>query len=141
MLAGAVTLVIGGAAGDRALLRLSAPEGFGWIPVASAAETPPGTVKRFVANDMVGHLMNIGGKLWALSAVCTHQACLLDWEPATQLFACNCHGAAFNANGTQHPIPTYDHVLQPLTRMPTATLNGRIFVQLPPPDVPSISPY
>ncbi|MDE3075389.1 MAG: Rieske 2Fe-2S domain-containing protein [Chloroflexota bacterium] len=140
-LAAALALLFGGAAGDRLALRLSqASPGPGWIPVASAAELTPGVVRRFAHAGVVGHVLNIGGKLWALSAVCTHQACLLNWQPAAQLFECPCHGAAFNPDGTQHPIPTYQRILPSLQRLPAMAANGQVFVHIPG-DPPAPSSY
>ncbi|MGH2519921.1 MAG: ubiquinol-cytochrome c reductase iron-sulfur subunit, partial [Chloroflexota bacterium] len=106
----ALGLLVAGGIGDR-LVQLGtrvSPQP-GWVPITTPRILTPGRVMRFVAQDMVGHVLNIGGQVWALSAVCTHQACLLDWQAQTRTFDCGCHGAAFNADGTQHPLPTYPH--------------------------------
>jgi Rieske Fe-S protein len=39
-----------------------------------------------------------GGKLFALSSVCTHRRCLVDAEPNHSFF-CSCHGSTFASNG------------------------------------------
>ena len=39
-----------------------------------------------------------GGKLFALSSVCTHRHCLVDVEP-NRSFLCPCHGSTFNPDG------------------------------------------
>jgi cytochrome b6-f complex iron-sulfur subunit len=106
----------------------------GWVPVARAAELPPGSVKRFIAGDVEGHVMNIGGRIWALSAICTHQACLLDWQAARQEFVCGCHGAEFDPSGRQVGIDDYKTPLPPLAKIPVQQLNGTIYV------VPADSP-
>lgn len=36
------------------------------------------------------------GDLAAYSAVCTHQACLVAYQPETQKLACPCHGSVFD---------------------------------------------
>lgn len=40
-----------------------------------------------------------GGKLHALSAVCTHLGCLVKWMPNEDIFFCPCHAGVFDANG------------------------------------------
>ncbi len=100
----------------------------GWVPVARAAELTPGTVKRFVAGDVDGHIMNIGGKIWALSAVCTHMACLLDWSSDRGEFLCGCHGAQFDTEGHQTGVDDYKVPLPPLARIPVEQRDGTIYV-------------
>jgi Rieske Fe-S protein len=43
-------------------------------------------------------LIRQGGKLFALSAICTHRQCKLNAE-ADRTFYCKCHGSTFDANG------------------------------------------
>ena len=38
--------------------------------------------------------------LHAVSAVCTHLACLVSWNPAERSWDCPCHGSRFAADGT-----------------------------------------
>ena len=35
----------------------------------------------------------------ALSAVCTHLGCIVDYRPSEKLFKCNCHGSVFDLTG------------------------------------------
>lgn len=116
--------------GEQSLQRLfgerKAPAG--WVPIARASELPPGTVKRFVAGDKDGHVMNIGGRIWALSAVCTHQACLLNWNGEREEFLCECHGAQFDTSGQQMGIDEYKVPLRPLAKIPVQQLDGTIYV-------------
>ena len=35
----------------------------------------------------------------ALSAVCTHLGCIVEYKPADKLFKCNCHGSVFDLTG------------------------------------------
>ena len=116
--------------GEQVLERVSggAQVPAGWVPVARAADLPPGGVKRFIAGDVEGHVMNIGGRIWALSAICTHQACLLDWQAPRQEFVCGCHGAEFDTSGQQVGIDDYKTPLPPLAKIPIQQLNGTIYV-------------
>jgi nitrite reductase/ring-hydroxylating ferredoxin subunit len=116
--------------GEQALQRVRGGESVpaGWVPVARAAELPPGSVKRFIAGDVEGHVMNIGGRIWALSAICTHQACVLDWQGQEQEFVCGCHGAEFDTTGQQVGIDEYKTPLPSLAKIPVQQLNGTIYV-------------
>jgi Rieske Fe-S protein len=39
------------------------------------------------------------GNLHAVSAVCTHLACIVGWNNAEKSWDCPCHGARFNFDG------------------------------------------
>jgi cytochrome b6-f complex iron-sulfur subunit len=133
-LAGGVATLAAAMFGEQITSRLpghaSVPAG--WVPVAKAAELPPGTVKRFIAQDVEGHIMNIGGNIWALSAICTHMACVLDWQPSENVFMCPCHGAEFGTNGQQTGVDDYGVRLAPLSRIPVQQLDGELYVVLTP---------
>ncbi|MEL6813700.1 MAG: Rieske 2Fe-2S domain-containing protein [Cyanobacteria bacterium J06598_3] len=36
---------------------------------------------------------------YAISAVCTHLGCIVNWDEASQEFACPCHGSRFDSAG------------------------------------------
>lgn len=119
--------------GEQAITRVRGRDQVpaGWVPIAQAADLPPGNVKRFIANDVEGHVMNIGGKIWALSAICTHQACVLEWQPDDEYFQCPCHGAEFDTSGQQMTADGYQKAkLPPLARIPVQQLNGTIYADL-----------
>lgn len=44
-------------------------------------------------------LVNVGGTIHALSAVCTHNGCNNSWSYSAPEFTCGCHGSRFNNNG------------------------------------------
>jgi nitrite reductase/ring-hydroxylating ferredoxin subunit len=123
--AAAATAAIGRGAWQRSSSGGGVPNG--WVPIAQAAELPPGTVKRFTAGGVEGHVVNIGGKIWALSAICTHQACELQWRAEQQEFLCPCHGAEFDTSGEQTGTETYGLNLPPLPRIPVQQANGTIY--------------
>ena len=130
-LAGAAGAVVVCLFGEQALQRVAGQQiPAGWVPVARAAELPPGACKRFIAHDVEGHIMNINGTIWALSAICTHQACVLQWQTRSQTFLCPCHGAQFGANGRQVNEAGYGYSLPPLSRIPVQQRDGRIYVVL-----------
>ncbi|QEM67273.1 Rieske 2Fe-2S domain-containing protein [Geobacter sp. FeAm09] len=65
-----------------------------------------------------------GGGLIALSAVCTHLGCIVQWEKDKQDFLCPCHGGHYSPEGavTAGPPP------KPLTKLPFSVANGTITV-------------
>lgn len=68
-----------------------------------------------------------GGRITALSAVCTHRKCLLRAEP-DHTFKCKCHGSTFDADGevTKGPA-TRDLPTLPLT----TAADGHLIVARP----------
>ena len=64
------------------------------------------------------------GDLVALSAVCTHLGCIVQWEKEKQGFLCPCHAGRFSPEGAviSGPPP------KPLARLPFVVANGSITV-------------
>ncbi len=61
----------------------------------------------------------------AYSAVCTHFACLVKWNPETEMIECPCHEGFFNAvDGSviSGPPPT------PLEEIPVTIMDGNILI-------------
>jgi cytochrome b6-f complex iron-sulfur subunit len=65
-----------------------------------------------------------GGDLIALSAVCTHLGCIVQWEKDKQDFLCPCHGGHYTAEGAviSGPPP------KPLVKLPVTVTNGIITI-------------
>jgi Rieske Fe-S protein len=68
-----------------------------------------------------------GGKLFALSAICTHRKCKLTAEP-DRSFYCKCHGSTFDPSGhvTEGPAKRDLPVFSAVTDE-----NGQLLVKLP----------
>lgn len=53
------------------------------------------------------------GEFVALSAVCTHLGCIVNWRPEEQIFLCPCHAGKFSTTGEvlagppPSPLPSY----------------------------------
>ncbi len=77
---------------------LVAGEGF-WVEVASVEELPPGSALRFSTAAFDGFVVNDGGEVRALSSVCTHMGCTLQYRPEWQDLRCPCHDASFDLTG------------------------------------------
>ena len=70
-----------------------------WAPVAAVDDVPPGTAVRFSTAAFDGFVVNDGGDVRALSSVCTHMGCTLQYRPQWQDLRCPCHGASFDLSG------------------------------------------
>jgi nitrite reductase/ring-hydroxylating ferredoxin subunit len=73
-------------------------EGF-WQAVTTTAALPAGSAVRFSTAAFDGYVVNDGGEVRALSAVCTHMGCTLQYRPNWHDLRCPCHGASFDLHG------------------------------------------
>jgi nitrite reductase/ring-hydroxylating ferredoxin subunit len=71
-----------------------------WVAVARVADLQLGRIQRFSVNGIEGFVLNVGGRISALSAVCTDQGALLEADPSGTRLNCPCHYANFNLDGT-----------------------------------------
>lgn len=70
-----------------------------WTEVASAADVSEGSALRFSTAAFDGFVVNDGGEIRALSSVCTHMGCTLQFRPHQGDLRCPCHGASFDLQG------------------------------------------
>ncbi len=77
---------------------LVAGAGF-WTEVARLEDVPPGSALRFSTVAFDGFVVNDAGTVRALSSVCTHMGCTLQFRPDWQDLRCPCHGASFDLAG------------------------------------------
>ncbi|MGH2380922.1 MAG: ubiquinol-cytochrome c reductase iron-sulfur subunit [Candidatus Limnocylindria bacterium] len=77
---------------------LVAGEGF-WQEVARISDVLEGTAVRFSTAAFDGFVVNDAGEVRALSSVCTHMGCTLQYRPQWQDLRCPCHGASFDLRG------------------------------------------
>lgn len=76
------------------------PDEGSWQAVLASADLPDGAVRPFALSALTGFVERTGGRLRAVSGICTHQGCRLSLaEPPTQL-DCPCHSAVFALDGT-----------------------------------------
>jgi cytochrome b6-f complex iron-sulfur subunit len=86
------------------------------LPVGKAIKTLHQGKPIVVGNTKRGY--------FALSAVCTHLGCLVDWNEKTQQLDCPCHAAKFDTQGNilSGPAP------KPLPSYETVVAGGKIYV-------------
>jgi cytochrome b6-f complex iron-sulfur subunit len=93
--------------------------------VISEKDVPEGDAKFFeYAGSSAVLVRKRGGELVALSAVCTHLGCIVQWEKDKQDFLCPCHAGHYTPDGvvTAGPPP------KPLSKLPFVVANGAITV-------------
>ena len=105
------------------------PDAGVWVPVATMADMKLGTVKRFSANGIEGFLLNVSGRISALSAVCTDQGCILRADANDTELACPCHYAQFDFTGM--PKPGAYHKVTPLPVIQVRTNGDNVEALLP----------
>ncbi len=128
-----VTLLAGGGAAAAAaaawpLYRYLAPAGGGSaaaVVVIPENEVNEGQAKFFqYAGSAAVLVRKRGGELIALSAVCTHLGCIVQWVNEKQEFLCPCHAGLYSAEGAvlSGPPP------KPLAPIPFKVAGGTIRV-------------
>lgn len=89
-------------------------DGGRWYDVAAADELSAGQMKPFTAGGVLGYLVNEGGRLHAVSSICTHMGCRLKPAYGNTGLHCLCHGSQFSTDGTAisgvapGPLPRID---------------------------------
>ncbi|MEO8956402.1 MAG: ubiquinol-cytochrome c reductase iron-sulfur subunit [Ktedonobacteraceae bacterium] len=100
---------------------------------------------RFITDTIVGYVLRTTGQgnhgsekpvreseqIIALSAVCTHMGCLVQWQHADRQFHCPCHGGIFAASGVQVVAPGANRLLPPLPQLATKIEHGNLYVRVP----------
>ncbi len=77
-------------------------------------------------NQSVFIIKNKAGAYLALSDICTHQGCEVDWSSSSHNFECPCHGSAFNSTGQNIAGPAN----RPLPSFTTSVQGERLFVSV-----------
>ncbi len=125
-LAGATTVAVAAAAYPvlQYLAPRSGAQGADKL-VFATTDIPEGEAKFFEYAGAAAVLVKTkSGNIAALSAVCTHLGCIVQWEKDKQDFICPCHGGLYSAEGavTGGPPP------KPLAKIPVSVAEGKITV-------------
>jgi cytochrome b6-f complex iron-sulfur subunit len=107
-----------------------APDHGSWQTVATSAELPDGAVRAFTVGAVTGYVERAGGRLRAVSGICTHQGCRLALAARSARLVCPCHGATFALDGTvlTHRLPV---TLTALPRLAVRETHGAVQVYAP----------
>ncbi|ACI21166.1 ubiquinol-cytochrome c reductase iron-sulfur subunit [Thermodesulfovibrio yellowstonii] len=70
------------------------------------------------------YLVNDGDSIIALSPVCTHLGCFVNFDKNSNEFICPCHGGKYDSEGKVLKCPPKE----PLQRLPVKIENKKIFV-------------
>jgi cytochrome b6-f complex iron-sulfur subunit len=107
------------------------PDGAGiWVAVATVQQMPVGAVKRFTTDAIVGYLRHTSSGFSALSGVCTHMGCLLQWNGTARTYDCPCHGGRFAENGSSAPSSPVWY--SPLAQIATRVQGKNVEIYVPP---------
>jgi cytochrome b6-f complex iron-sulfur subunit len=106
--------------------RMALVERGSWQSVKAVAELPESTPVAFRSGGIEGFLIRRGSQVSALSAVCTHMGCILNYSKFRDRFECPCHGATFRTDG--QPSNPYDHRLPALPALQVRIQRGDVEV-------------
>ncbi len=96
-----------------------------WYDIAAVGEVPPGGIRAFSAGGALGFLLNEAGRLYAVSALCTHMGCRLKPTPDGLGIRCLWHGARFRVDGAVLAGPA----VAPLPRIALRVARGRVYAR------------
>src|SRR5918912_1819839 len=96
-----------------------------WYDIAAADELASGQMKAFAAGGVLGYLINDGGRLHAVSAICTHMGCRLKPAQGGSGLRCLCHGSRFSPDGRVLAGLAPD----PLPRIALRIEGGRVYAR------------
>jgi cytochrome b6-f complex iron-sulfur subunit len=111
---------------QTALVQTSGSWKGSWQPVKALTDLPEGTPIAFRTGAIEGFLIRNGDAVKALSAVCTHMGCILNYSKFRNQFECPCHGATFSTEG--QPSDQYSAPLSPLPSLQVRVQNGQVEV-------------
>ncbi len=83
----------------------------GWKKVAAISDLEKNGITRVTYFDKPVYVFELGGRLTALSGICTHLGCIV--APAGTILKCPCHASSFDSTGkvlggpAPLPLPGY----------------------------------
>jgi nitrite reductase/ring-hydroxylating ferredoxin subunit len=103
----------------------------GWALVGRLQDVPQSGALAFTTPAFGGYVMRDGDRLTALSAICNHLGCRVQWQPESKQFICPCDGAEFDQAGnyltTYYGGPTV--ALDPLTPLAVRLEGDMVYVK------------
>jgi cytochrome b6-f complex iron-sulfur subunit len=113
--------------------RAAAPALSGWSAVGRMQDLPRGGALAFTAGGLSGYVMRDGDQLSALSAICNHLGCRVQWQPERKQFLCPCDDAEFDSTGLylqENYAAAPPVALPPLTRLAVRVESDTVFVKI-----------
>jgi cytochrome b6-f complex iron-sulfur subunit len=101
--------------------------------VAATTDLPDGAVSSCDLGEVTGFVQRAGGRLSAVSGICTHQGCRLRLDAAQHRLRCPCHSTSFALTGelVSHALAVPP---SPLPQLAVRETGGDIEVYAPAPD-------
>jgi len=113
--------------------RAAAPALSGWAAVGRMQDLPQGGALAFTTGGLSGYVMRNGDQLSALSAVCNHLGCHVQWQPGRKQFLCPCDDAEFDSTGLylqENYAAAPPVALPPLTRLAVRVESDTLYVKV-----------
>jgi cytochrome b6-f complex iron-sulfur subunit len=105
----------------------------GWAKVGRLQDVPQGGALAFTTvAGFSGYVMRNGDQLSALSAICNHLGCHVQWQPTNKQFICPCDEAQFDGAGlylAEDYAAAPSVTLKPLTRLAVRAEGDLLYVQ------------
>ena len=76
------------------------------FPTAPPAKFSPSSVEESWKESNAVWMVNVDGRIIAISTVCTHLGCTPNWLNSENKFKCPCHGSGYYMNGVNFEGPT-----------------------------------
>ncbi len=95
------------------------------VDVGSVSEIEAAGSRTFRFGRVPCVVIAAGGKFHALSTVCSHLGCIVQWVPRSQHLACPCHRASFDLEGNVREGPPP----RPLAAYTATVHNDRVVVR------------
>jgi cytochrome b6-f complex iron-sulfur subunit len=98
------------------------------VKVGPVKQLPPGSARIVQWEDQPVIVLDLAGRIVALSAVCTHQGCTVEWDADDGVIQCPCHGSQFDTSGKviRGPAPA------PLFAVTVQVKDGEIYLPTDP---------
>jgi nitrite reductase/ring-hydroxylating ferredoxin subunit len=96
-----------------------------WVDVAALTDLPEGQAFRVAAGAVGAFLFRRSDEVTAVSSICSHLPCELNWVPGQAVLRCPCHPWSFTPDGRStagvSPLPNLNKVM-------VRVENGRVLV-------------
>jgi cytochrome b6-f complex iron-sulfur subunit len=94
------------------------------VPVGKPDDIPPDGVRLVQLPEGPIMLEKADNEVRALSAICTHLGCTVQWRPEEKKFICPCHQGIYDFNGNVVSGPPS----RSLEKLPVKVSDGQVFV-------------